>query len=120
MIPIHTFPSNIPKTDVYTSEKKFSDVITLIYMNWQNPENFYNSPESISLLHWQVLLQENEKTGRGFAPCGILQSCRESYNALHGTYSQADPDVQLCILMTKNTKNLNTFWKLVKVQFNHL
>jgi hypothetical protein len=34
---------------------------------------------------------------------------------IHSTYSQDDPEVQLCILMVKNTKNLSTFWKLVKV-----
>jgi hypothetical protein len=39
---------------------------------------------------------------------------------VHSTYSQADPQVQLCILMVKNTKNLDTFRKLVKVQLNHL
>lgn len=31
------------------------------------------------------------------------------------TYSQADPQVQLCILMAKNTEDLYTFWKLVKI-----
>ena len=36
------------------------------------------------------------------------------------TYSQADPQVQLCILMAKNTEDLYTFWKLVKIQLNHL
>lgn len=36
------------------------------------------------------------------------------------TYSQDDPQVQLCILMAKNTENFYTFWKLVKIQLNDL
>jgi len=52
-------------------------------------------------------------------------SCNSTTNevmcVMHSTtYSQADPQVQLCIFMAKNTEDLYTFWKLVKIQLNHL